>query len=521
MPLVVIAVVRWIKARTQQLGYLVHRLSVHDDVQKEIKKDIDDLNKEFEVCCAALAKKWKRKERYVKDMFFQGGVHAVWRQKKINLYNAWKFVKAQDLRESGIVGIQVAKRYHKEYQHLKRPENWALLRQIIYKYKKYAKQLVYQRIKLPTARGHAQDFANTASQMTKMKDSSSLFTITPKALWHPNGTSLIWALNHTSYLKVILRGWDTDAIGFKLEAFAIAGCRPENMASNSDNKLKVLKYRVHEMTRQRLSDALGPFQNPSHMSNKGSALQYLADGLDKGTIGFKHLDPDELEQWKEEYVEKMRNLEEAEGREGDAEKSTGKKAKGTKRTSATKKTPAAASKSAQKKAPPAKRLAPPTSSSSSTSSSNSDSSESEREPQAKLRSKPKQVLKRKKPANEEEDTPGPDTTNNVPDTSCGTPPTGSPLFLPEDNPQSPTRQLSPSHDPPDANYHAVEPDVDNNSSDDQTLRNGMSRQKRVKRVRIASEVDRSKKHHVELDRQDVVEKVPKGKGKGKGKSGSH
>ncbi|ESK80910.1 hypothetical protein Moror_1327, partial [Moniliophthora roreri MCA 2997] len=400
--------------------------------QKEIKKDMDDLNKEFEVRCAALAKKWKRKEHYVKDMFFQEG----------------KFVKAQNLRESGIVGlntVQIAKWYHKEYQHLKRPENQALLCQIIHKYKKYAKWLAYQRIKLPTARGCAQDFANTASQMTKMLTSTkkciSLEEFFVLVCNHTQGsTAPKWYFSHPDiepYLKVILRGWDTDAVGFKLKAFTVAGCRPENMASNSDNKLKALKYRIHKTTRQRLN------------------------GLDKGAIGFKHLDPDELKQWKEEYVEKMRNLEEAEGREGDAKKSTGKKAKGTKKTSATKKTPAAASKSARKKAPPAERLAPPMSSSSSTSSFNLDSSKSEREPQAKPKSKPKQVLKRKKLANKEEElehddnaaleitgrprprqistsTPGPNTTNNGPDTSCSTPPTGSPLFLPEDNPQSPT-----------------------------------------------------------------------------------
>ncbi|ESK93252.1 hypothetical protein Moror_14579 [Moniliophthora roreri MCA 2997] len=508
--------------------------------RKEIKQDMKDLNREFEVRCAALAKKYKRKEHYFKDMFFQGGESKLFGLAPHN--NA-------DRAQGGIIGlntVQIAKWYGKEYRQLSRPENRALMRQIIH-------------------RAHAQDFANTASNMKKMLTTAKkriglegFFVLVRN---HTQGfTAPKWYFSNPAiepYMKVILRSWDMDQVGFKLEAFAIAGCRAENLSTRSDEKAKALKYRIREKTRQLLSDALGgqpvnlilwdrfdeqftlvhgivpknwpgPFQNPSRMSNKIGLLQYLADGLDKETIGFIHLDPDELEEWKEGYVEKRRQLEKEKGAEADnAEgddienpKATGKKTKKT----ATK--PAATSKPAtrKKKVPSAERLAPPTSSSSSssssTSSNDSDSDKSESKPRVRPNSKPKSKREPKGqqgPRHVSTSTPpAPNTPNNIRDnTLSNTPPPDSPLFLPAESPQSPSQQFSPSHNLPQEPEDGGKPE----DEETETLGNGMSRRKRIKRVQIAPEVDKSKKRHVELDgKGGAADKATAAKSRGRAKS---
>ena len=49
-----------------------------------------------------LAHRFDKKERYFLDIFFQGGAHLVRKQTKVNAYNAFKFLKAEELRDGEI-----------------------------------------------------------------------------------------------------------------------------------------------------------------------------------------------------------------------------------------------------------------------------------------------------------------------------------------------------------------------------------------------------------------------------------
>ncbi|EEB97698.1 hypothetical protein MPER_02933, partial [Moniliophthora perniciosa FA553] len=141
-----------------------------DKRRDELKKDMQALNAEFELRCATLSQKYGRKERYFKDMFFQGGTRVLRQQKKVNRYNAWKYVKSHDLRES-LNTVQIAKQYGDEYHTLCKKENRHLMHQIIKRYKRLTKGATYKRLKLPTAKRRAQIFAKGTSNMAEIFDS--------------------------------------------------------------------------------------------------------------------------------------------------------------------------------------------------------------------------------------------------------------------------------------------------------------------------------------------------------------
>jgi hypothetical protein len=47
-----------------------------------------------------LGRRFNKKPRYFLDLFFQGGVHLVTKQGKVNAHNAFLAMKAQELRQS-------------------------------------------------------------------------------------------------------------------------------------------------------------------------------------------------------------------------------------------------------------------------------------------------------------------------------------------------------------------------------------------------------------------------------------
>uniref|UniRef100_A0A0W0F8M5 Uncharacterized protein n=1 Tax=Moniliophthora roreri TaxID=221103 RepID=A0A0W0F8M5_MONRR len=56
------------------------------------------------------------------------------------------------------------------------------------------------------------------------------------------------------YLKVIVHGWDTDCVGYRLKAFAIASCSPEKMSEKADKKSKILKHQIWDKVKEFLSE---------------------------------------------------------------------------------------------------------------------------------------------------------------------------------------------------------------------------------------------------------------------------
>jgi len=67
--------------------------------QAEISNAIDEWTKSTLNTASELARRFNKKERYFLDIFFQGGAHLIHKQTKVNPYNAFKHLKAEELRD--------------------------------------------------------------------------------------------------------------------------------------------------------------------------------------------------------------------------------------------------------------------------------------------------------------------------------------------------------------------------------------------------------------------------------------
>lgn len=68
--------------------------------QEEIDEAVRDWKASTLTLASDLARRFNKKQRYFLDLFFQGGVHLVHKQTKVNPHNAFLSMKAQELRDS-------------------------------------------------------------------------------------------------------------------------------------------------------------------------------------------------------------------------------------------------------------------------------------------------------------------------------------------------------------------------------------------------------------------------------------
>ena len=68
--------------------------------QDEIDEAVRDWKANTLTLATDLARRFNKKRRYFLDLFFQGGVHLVHKQTKVNPHNAFLSMKAQELRDS-------------------------------------------------------------------------------------------------------------------------------------------------------------------------------------------------------------------------------------------------------------------------------------------------------------------------------------------------------------------------------------------------------------------------------------
>ena len=70
--------------------------------QDEIDEAVHDWKANTLTLATDLARRFNKKCRYFLDLFFQGGVHLVHKQTKVNPHNAFLSMKAQELRDSAL-----------------------------------------------------------------------------------------------------------------------------------------------------------------------------------------------------------------------------------------------------------------------------------------------------------------------------------------------------------------------------------------------------------------------------------
>jgi hypothetical protein len=67
--------------------------------QAQINEAVDAWKQSTLNTAADLANRFDKKERYFLDLFFQAGTHLVHQHKKVNAYNAYLHMKAEEMRD--------------------------------------------------------------------------------------------------------------------------------------------------------------------------------------------------------------------------------------------------------------------------------------------------------------------------------------------------------------------------------------------------------------------------------------
>jgi hypothetical protein len=75
------------------------RAERNSQLQIEINEAIDEWTKSTLNTASELARRFEKKERYFLDIFFQGGAHLIHKRNKVNAFNAFKHLKADELRD--------------------------------------------------------------------------------------------------------------------------------------------------------------------------------------------------------------------------------------------------------------------------------------------------------------------------------------------------------------------------------------------------------------------------------------
>ena len=75
------------------------RASTNSLRQTQINEAVEAWKQSTLKTAADLANRFDKKERYFLDLFFQAGTHLVHQQKKINAYNAYLHMKAEEMRD--------------------------------------------------------------------------------------------------------------------------------------------------------------------------------------------------------------------------------------------------------------------------------------------------------------------------------------------------------------------------------------------------------------------------------------
>ncbi|CAK5272792.1 unnamed protein product [Mycena citricolor] len=180
-----------------------------------------------------LAERHEKTENYYLSIFFQGGANMIKHQEKINPFNAFKAIKAEELREAGGPtqnAPALSESFAEEYNALSSEEK----QKFVDDFKEI--KVSNASLKRTTPRGRAQDVANIIRNM-------KLLTLQIAGLCARVGIECMWLIvrNNTDFYMdpqwfftsphlerymplAVGRQWELSKVGAKVEAFAVAGC---------------------------------------------------------------------------------------------------------------------------------------------------------------------------------------------------------------------------------------------------------------------------------------------------------
>ncbi|KAJ7163392.1 hypothetical protein C8R43DRAFT_1123006 [Mycena crocata] len=277
-----------------------------------------------------LAQRFDKKPRYFLDIMFQGGVCQVHRQEKPNAYNAFKAMKAAEMREAGVTDINAGNLhdvFHQEYLDMT-PE---AINAMVEEFGESKDEFVKLRRDSPRAR--IQDVSNSLRNiemvfqglMCRVGIEGFFCVVRNTTDFHmvPHWYFTSQALERFMPMAVVKK-WDTSQVAAKLKAFAVAGCDPAtaDRLRNSKQKSDFLKVEIrHKLSdglieirgnpKARISyehyyeDVVSRYVSPSNLSASIPVLTKLRDALNDGDCKWVKLRKSQLKHRAEKWAENV------------------------------------------------------------------------------------------------------------------------------------------------------------------------------------------------------------------------
>ncbi|KAJ7170275.1 hypothetical protein C8R43DRAFT_1120708 [Mycena crocata] len=307
--------------------------------RKQVKMD-DTVREWMEATHAKaqeLATLFDMSPRYFLDIFFQGGVHMIHHQEKINPYNAFKAEKAAENREVGIV--KKVPELHEDIIDKYRELTSEQLAELCERHGDLREKNFHLRCDTPRAR--IQDASNVIRNVkmlitglaNRIGVAGFFCIVRSHADFHMAPKWFFTSPELESYMPMATRKtWDTREVGMKLEVFSIAGSDPANLLRSSKQKADWLKFQICDKMKKMLVDAsVDPntamsytwheedivqrynivlegwttkFVNPSELSTSLPALRKLLDAINNKDCKYMKLTPklaaERRTQWEED-----------------------------------------------------------------------------------------------------------------------------------------------------------------------------------------------------------------------------
>ncbi|KIY45338.1 hypothetical protein FISHEDRAFT_76522 [Fistulina hepatica ATCC 64428] len=279
------------------------------------------------------------KAQWFREQIFYGGQKHI-NKRDTNTYNAFFRQKTQDLRDEGIVHaggiVKLHELYADEYHAMSKEK----LDELVLAHKE--EQLEYSYTRVQGNRAKMQDIRKCCNLMMDLLGGlrqrvgiEGFFVVVSSNTDFP--IDPIWFFTRDEldeYMKVLLRNWDTSQLGYKMQAFAQAGCDVANLTRSAHEKAQFLKGEIVRLVNQALVDITqdtnasmqyvqyernivykrsvvlegwphDKLVQPSRMGNSIGQLERIRDALRSGTCYFRKIDKQEREERYRDYKKKV------------------------------------------------------------------------------------------------------------------------------------------------------------------------------------------------------------------------
>ncbi|KAK7022805.1 hypothetical protein VNI00_016932 [Paramarasmius palmivorus] len=210
--------------------------------------------------CAEMASDFKKKQRYIEDRIFQGGVRMVKPKNKVNAFNAFKSLKAKEFEQEGqpkLSAPALSIKLKAEYSALSSADKEKIVE--VFSTARKAEKPIPRIV----GRGITQEAANLLANIVGLIKTmamrvgvEAMLLVTrsrPEPFMEPYW--FITNMAYADYLALVAkRDFNLERVGQMMQSFSVAKCDIANMATTVNDKVRALKASIRETLRKQAED---------------------------------------------------------------------------------------------------------------------------------------------------------------------------------------------------------------------------------------------------------------------------